>query len=319
MKRIVWLAVGGMAGLGAARLARADRLRRFEAPVAPLLSFSPQVTAAALLGSVLWRRHRGAAAAAAVTGAALATVVLPRAIGRRQPPADGPVLRVVTVNLQHGRASADALVRLVRFKRPDVLFLQELTDSAVVRLKQASLDDLLPYELIDVGSSSARGSGIYSRFPLAEGDRLSLPPTSAAYPSARIELTGGRLADLTCVHAHPPNPPRPAVVARWREELRMLPAPADPPRFLVGDFNATLDHEEFRRVLRRGHVDAAAQLGRGLVPTWGLLTGGPGLLAIDHVLVDPRCAVLAVSVYPVPDTDHRAVYAEIRLPAGQAR
>jgi endonuclease/exonuclease/phosphatase family metal-dependent hydrolase len=317
MKRFAWLAVGAMAGLGAARLARADRLRRVEAPAVPLLSFSPQVTAAALLGSLLWRRHRGAAAVAALTGTALAAVVLPRAIGRRQPRAGGPALRVITANLQHGQASADALVRLVRSRRADVLFVQELSDSAVVRLKQAGLDDLLPYELADVRVQSARGSGIYSRFPLAEGEGLSFPPTFAAQPSARIALPGGRVADLVCIHTHPPNPPRPAAVARWREELGMLPGPADPPRVLAGDFNASLDHEEFRRVLRRGHVDAAARLGRGLVPTWGPLADGPALLTIDHVLVDPRCEVLAVSVHRVPDTDHRAVYAEIRLPAGE--
>jgi endonuclease/exonuclease/phosphatase family metal-dependent hydrolase len=318
MKPIAWLAAGGMAGLGAARLARADRFRRVDALAAPLVSFSPQLAAAALLSSLLWRRHRGAVAAAAPPGTALATAVAPRAIRRRQPPADGPVLRVITANLQHGQASADALVRLVRSRRADVLFLQELGDSAVVRLKQAGLGDLLPYELIDVRAQSSRGSGIYSRFPLAESEGLSFPPTFAAQPSARMELPGGRVADLVCIHTHPPKPPERAAVARWREELRMLPAPADPPRVLAGDFNASLDHEEFRRLLRRGHVDAAAELGRGLVPTWGPLAGGPGLLTIDHILVDPRCEVLAVSVDPVPDTDHRAVYAEIRLPAGES-
>jgi endonuclease/exonuclease/phosphatase family metal-dependent hydrolase len=321
MRRIAWLAAGGMAGLGAARLAGADRVRAVEAPVAPLVSFAPQVTASALLGSLLlWKRHRGAAAAAALTGTVLATVVLPRAIGRRQPPADGPVVKVITANLEHGRVSAGALVRLVRFKRPDVLFLQELTEPAVGRLKQAGLTDLLPHELIDLRTHTARGSGIYSQFPLGDGG-LSFPATFAAQPAARIKLPGGQRVDLACIHTHPPNPPRSANVARWREELGLLPPPAaapdEPPRVLAGDFNATLDHEAFRQVLRLGHVDAAVQAGRGLVPTWGLWSGAPALLTIDHVLLDPRCAVLAVSVHPVPGTDHRAVYAEFRLPAGE--
>jgi endonuclease/exonuclease/phosphatase (EEP) superfamily protein YafD len=93
----------------------------------------------------------------------------------------------------------------------------------------------------------------------------------------------------------------------------MLPAPADPPRVLAGDFNATADHAQFRRLLRLGHVDAAAQLGRGLIPTWGP-AGRPALLTLDHVLLDPRCAVLAASVHQLPGSDHRAVYAEFRLP-----
>jgi endonuclease/exonuclease/phosphatase (EEP) superfamily protein YafD len=321
MRRIVWLVVAAMAGLGAARLARADRCRRTEAPVVPLLSFAPHAMAGGLLGYLLLKRQRVAAAAAGLTGTALAAVVLPRAIRRPQPRADGPVLRVITANLQHGRADEEALVALVRRENADVLFLQELTESAVVRLKQAGLADALPHELTDVRYETSRGSGIYARFPLTEG--APFPPSFAAQPAARLDLPGGQAVDLACIHTNPPNPPAPRQVARWREELGMLPPPAGspeiPPLVLAGDFNATLDHEHFRRVLRRGHVDAAARLGRGLVPTWGPLTRGPGVLTIDHVLLDPRCEVLAVGVHRLPRSDHRAVYAEFRLPARQPR
>jgi endonuclease/exonuclease/phosphatase (EEP) superfamily protein YafD len=310
MKLISWLAAGGVAGWGAARLAGADRIRSVEAPTAPLLSFTPQVAAVALVSSLLLRR-RGAAATAALAGAALAAAVLPRAVRRPQPPAGGPRLKVLTANLLVGRAAEKTVVGLVRQKDIDVLFLQELTDDAVTRLKQAGLNDLLPYEVADVRGASASGSGIYARLPLADG--LPLPAASVAQPTARIDLGGGHRADLVCVHAHPPNPPRPAKVARWRRELAKMPAPADPPRVLAGDFNATEDHAPFRRLLRRGHVDAAAEMGKGLVPTWGPV-GGPGLLTLDHVLLDPRCAVQDVSVHPLPGSDHRAVYAEFRLP-----
>jgi endonuclease/exonuclease/phosphatase family metal-dependent hydrolase len=317
MKRIGWLAAGGMAGLGAARLARADRVRQVEAPVAPLLSFAPQVMVAGLLGSLLLRRYPATAAAAGLTGAALAGVVLPRAIRRRQPRADGPVLRVITANLLRGRADEEALVRLVQRTGVEVLFLQELTESSVVRLKQAGLADVLPHELIDVRGETSRGSGMYARYPLAEG--RPFPPSFAAQPVARLELPGGQSVSLACIHTHPPNPPLPGLVAKWREELALLPPPADsldaPPLVLAGDFNATLDHEAFRGVLRRGLVDAAAQLGRGLVPTWAPFPGWPGLLTIDHVLLDPRCAVLAAEIHPLPGSDHQAVYAEFRLPA----
>jgi len=103
---------------------------------------------------------------------------------------------------------------------------------------------------------------------------------------------------------------------RWRSELAALPPAGDPPVVLAGDFNATLDHAQFRRFLRLGHVDAASQVGKGLVPTWGPEPRGrPALLAFDHVLVDPRCAVLATSAHRVPGSDHKALYARFRLPA----
>ncbi len=183
----------------------------------------------------------------------------------------------------------------------------------MTRLKLTGLNDLLPHVMTDVRGDSARGSGIYARFPLTSGLRLT--PISSAQPTARLELPSGQCLELVCVHAQAPKPPslRPNV-ARWREELAILPPPADPPRVLAGDFNATADHAHFRRLLRKGHVDAAGEMGNGLVPTWGPW-GKLALLTIDHVLVDPRCAVLATSVHPLPGSDHRAVYAEFRLPA----
>jgi endonuclease/exonuclease/phosphatase (EEP) superfamily protein YafD len=312
MKQISWVAAGGLAGWGAIRLAGADRFRCLEAPAAPLLSFTPQAAVAALLGSILLPR-KGAAAMAALAGAALTTVILPRAIGSRQPQARGPELRVLTANLLAGQASERAVVRLVRRKRVDVLFLQELTGAAAARLEQAGLSHLLPHEMTDARDSGPRGSGIYARFPLTSGLRLS--PTYMAQPTARLMLPAGRSVDLVCVH--PRSPRRPLSrrsVAQWREELAGLPPPADPPRLLAGDFNATVDHAQFRRLLRLGHADAAGRTGKGLTPTWGPV-GKPALLTIDHVLVDPRCAVLAASVHQLPGSDHRAVYAEFRLPA----
>src|SRR5580693_7298103 len=263
MKRISWLAAACVAGWAAARLAAADRWRPIEAPAAPLLSFTPHVTAAALLSPLVLRR-KGPAATAALAGAAL-------------------------------------------------------TATAVIGLKQAGLTDLLPHEIVDVRGASARGSGIYARYPLGNG--LTIRPISIAQPTARLELPGGQHADLICVHPHPPKPAWSRQnAARWREELTVLPPPADPgaepPRVLAGDFNATADHAYFRDLLRLGHVDAASQVGEGLVPTWAPwgARGGPGLLTIDHVLVDPRCTVLAASVLRLPGSDHQAVYAEFRLP-----
>ena len=311
MTQISWLAAGAAAGWGAVRLAGADRLRALEAPAVPLLSFTPQAAAAVLLGSLLLRPE-GAAATAALAGSVLAAAVVPRALRSPQPRADGPVLRLLTANLLAGRACADAVVSLVRHTDADVLNVQELTAEAVSKLRQAGLNDLLGHEVIGGPGISRAGSAIFARYPLHSGLQFRQPAT--AQLSARLELPAGRCADLVCVHLHAPDKLMARwKVARWREELAALPPPADPPRVLAGDFNATADHGQFRRLLRLGHVDAAAQMGSGLIPTWGP-HGRAALLTIDHVLVDSRCAVLAAAVHPLPGTDHRAVYTEFRLP-----
>ena len=102
---------GALAGWAAARLAGADRLRFAEAWAVPLLSFTPQVTAGAW-ASALLLRGAGPAAAAAAAGMALTAVVGPRAVPSRQPPAAGPMLRVLTANLLAGRAGAGAVTEL---------------------------------------------------------------------------------------------------------------------------------------------------------------------------------------------------------------
>jgi endonuclease/exonuclease/phosphatase (EEP) superfamily protein YafD len=310
---ISWAVAGGLAAWAAARVTEVDRVDRIDAPVTSLLSFTPQAAAAAPLVALGLRLtgRRGQAITAAVAAAALFAVTRPRAIRRPQPKASGPVLRVLTVNVLCGRADAAAVVALVRGTGADVLFLQELTDDAVRRLDEAGLDHLMPQKITELRGSSSLGSGIYARFPLEEGQPLA--PAHAAQPTAVLKLPGGEAVELGCVHPRAPLPPSPRAVARWRQELGLLPPPAEVPRLLAGDFNATLDHAPLRDVLRLGYADAAREVGNGLTPTWGLL-GKRAVITIDHVLVDRRCAVLASSVHAVPGTDHRAVYAEIQLP-----
>jgi endonuclease/exonuclease/phosphatase family metal-dependent hydrolase len=309
---ISWAVAGGLAAWAAARVTAADRVRRIEGPVAPLLSFTPLAAAAAPAAALTLglARQRGPAATAALATAALAVVMRPRAARRTQPAASGPVLRVLTVNLLCGRADVEAVVALVRQTGADVLFLQELTGDTVTRLKQAGLGDLMPQKAPEP-RGGPRGSGIYSRFLLSDGPPLV--PVHAAQPTAVLKLPGGEMVELACVHPHPPRPPWSRGVARWRRELAVLPPPGELPRVLAGDFNATLDHAVFRSVLRLGYADAALQAGKALTPTWGP-AGRPALITIDHVLVDRRCAVLASAVHAVPGSDHRAVYAEVRLP-----
>jgi len=280
--------------------------------VVPLLSFTPQVAAAAAWAALGLRlaRRRGPAATAALAAAALGLVVRSRAIPRPQPEASGPMLRVLTVNLYVGRADAEAVVARVRQAGADVLFLQELTEDAVTRLKQAGLDDLMPHARLEL-RGGPRGSGIYARYPLAEGPLVE--PARASQPTALLELPGGAAVELVCVHSAAPDPVRRGSAARWRGELAQLPPPGTLPRVVAGDFNATLDHAAFRDVLRLGYADAAQRAGNALTPTWGL-PGKRAVLTLDHVLVDRSCAVLRCSVHVVPGSDHRAVYAEIQLP-----
>jgi endonuclease/exonuclease/phosphatase family metal-dependent hydrolase len=125
-------------------------------------------------------------------------------------------------------------------------------------------------------------------------------------------------APLAVESAHVLAPYAMAALADWRADLAVEPRadPDGPPRILLGDFNATLDHAGVRNLIDSGYRDAADADGEGLIGTWGPYAGRPvPPVTLDHVLVDNRIGVRGVRVYAVTGSDHRAVIASLSLPA----
>lgn len=280
-------------------------------------SFPTQLMTVTPIGAVLaaltallalLRRNRPAALAAALVCAVMVSVVAPRAFGAEQPPAKGPALRVLSVNL-FSRGDAQTVVDLVRRLDVEVFSALELSWAEVERLDAAGLKELMPYRVLqpDFG---ATGSGIFSKHPVTELTGL-FTPIGHNMPAATVTLPGGGKVEFVAVH---PNPPLGRMEAEWNTALRALPSPSPTTvRVLAGDFNASLDHRAFRDLLGRGYVDAADQVGKGLIPTWPN-RGIKPFITIDHVLADRRVAVRRVEIVDVPRTDHRGVFAELQLP-----
>ena len=156
------------------------------------------------------------------------------------------------------------------------------------------------------------GSAVYARMPLARAEAEAGQTVTAA----RLRPRGAPPVELLAVH--PRAPLREANMDEWRADLRALPTatPRGAVRILAGDFNATLDHAELRRVLDRGYEDAADEVGHGLRATWPSNRRFPPPVTIDHVLADARCGARDVEVIDVPGSDHRAVLAVVELPRG---
>ncbi|HET6705691.1 endonuclease/exonuclease/phosphatase family protein [Amycolatopsis sp.] len=272
------------------------------------LSLTPYAAAAGVLvgGVALALRRWWTGGVALVLALALALLVLPRVSAGEQRAVSGKTLRVLASNLLYGQADPKAVVDLVREQRIDVLNLVEMTPSAVDRLAAAGLFDVLPHRVLHP-APGAFGSGIVSRFPLKE---VNLTGDSAGkQPGAEADLGDGVVAEIVAVHPISPDVDTPL----WEREIKDLSRPAGEHglRILAGDFNATLDHAAYRTILARGYRDAAEERGEGLAPTW---PSSLPVVTIDHVAVDNRAAVLDYRVFDVPGSDHRAVFAEVRLP-----
>jgi len=293
-------------------------------PLVPAMAFTRYAAGTSVLpvaAAVLTRSRAAtwlaAGAAALLTGAVLAgagrapsaavhSVAVPSVVAAGRP------LRLVSLNMLYGEADPAAVLALAA--EADVLALSEVTPEAVTALLDAGVADLLPHaHVVPAADDRSPGGGgaLWTRLQVRS---RSVVPGRFGQPAVRLAVLGARDVEVTAVHTHPPTRSA-AMVTHWTADLAQLPDPDAPVlRVLAGDFNATPDHAAFRRLLRRGWVDAARATGQGLRPTWSPLQSRLPRLSLDHVLVDPRIGVSSFRVVRVPGTDHRALVADLRLP-----
>ena len=284
------------------------------APVAAVAAVAIAIAAVVLLGPV--------GVLPAVPAAVLAGwQVLPRGqrVGPPMPapadthtPAGADVLRVVTLNALVGRAEPGAILNQLRQLAGDVLVVQELTPELADSLT-SGLAGSLPYASLDPAPGWS-GMGIWSRRPLSQ--LPPVPETCTPMPRVELDLPGGRPLTVTLVH---PLAPRNGGHRPWHHDLGLLlraVSETTGPQLVVGDFNASRDHRQFRRLLAAGLADCADIAQRRPWPgfTWPANRWFPALMRLDHVLVSqPGATVREVRTLQVPATDHRGVLAVVEL------
>jgi endonuclease/exonuclease/phosphatase (EEP) superfamily protein YafD len=284
-------------------------------PLEAMMPFTPYVAAAsvAAVALALALRRRAPAALAAIAAICLGVAVLPRQFGDDTVSAAGHrILNVLAANVHEGGASPAGLMRLVEELHPEVLTIEEYTPRFGRELAAAGLDSRLAHHVLDPGRR-ARGTAIYSRFPLR---RLPTAPFVFRMAQAEASLPGGQRLRIVAVHSIPPR--HSAWVGEWEEVLSTLPSGGHGvPWLLAGDFNATFDQAPFRELVDRGYRDAGETAGKGLDATFpadGSLFPPP--ITIDHILADERFGIVEYEVEPLPNSDHHAIFAELALPGG---
>jgi endonuclease/exonuclease/phosphatase family metal-dependent hydrolase len=310
MRLLLWLAVTPLAGLAVVVLAGLDH--RF--PLTELVAYTPYAVSVAVGVAVvaLGLRRFPAGVLALAAAAVLAAQVAPRVFADDAgAPAGGVRLRVLTVNLRLGTGDPATVVDLVRSHHVDLLALQEFTPEAYTALA-GQLHTMLPDAVADP-MGGASGSAIFTRYPVRDDSAGDAP---AVFTQARAEVTvpGARTLAVRAVHVCSPAAGRRADGC-WAPEIDAQPRPGDArTHVLLGDFNATLDHSPVRQLLAAGYRDAADVCGAGLTGTWPYNRNPLPPITIDHVLAERGTGITGYAVYPVPGSDHRAVYAELVLP-----
>jgi endonuclease/exonuclease/phosphatase (EEP) superfamily protein YafD len=247
---------------------------------------------------------------------AAAACVLPSLLARNRPrraptTTEGPALRLLTANLLYrSTESPRALAALAAEHQVDVVMVQELTEHGLAGLRAGGLDDQLGHSFVRTGHGG-EGTGIFSRYPLI--DTESLPGFGFEALAARIEVPGGGRVELRAVHLEPPWPRPPAAwsaeLPRLAEVMRSIP-PEHGSVIVAGDFNATIDHAGYRRLVRSDYHEAGGRPRR----TWPAHRPWPALIGIDHVLLRSASAI-ATRAVPVRGSDHHGLLVDLRLPS----
>ncbi|TDD58364.1 endonuclease/exonuclease/phosphatase family protein [Kribbella antibiotica] len=282
-------------------------------PFTQLVAFRPQglviVFAVALLMLIRksWRIAAALVAVLTLTGAGL---TLPRVTSDPEPPAaDTRVLTIMVANVLGGGAKAGAVAELIREHKPDLVSLPE----AQVDVREEIRAQVEGY----TGYTEQPTKAVESATSVLVAGSLGAVQVRPDLPTSfgNLMITGGNLGQLRLVAYHG-FPPLPEDVPPWKHDLTQVRrwCAQDPPTIVAGDFNATLDHADFRWALASNCHSVGPSVGGGLKGTWPSDQPAIARTQIDHVLATRTIRPLKFATYEVEGTDHLAVIATVAVP-----
>lgn len=229
--------------------------------------------------------------------------------------ADHQRVRLATANVRATSARAGALADELARMQADIVVLQEVTPRHLDQLRSLGTLAGYPYNAV-MPDRGAAGLGVWSRFELSGVEWLDA--VGELQLRAWVDLPRGEQLRLYAIHAPAPVPEK---IERWHQWFRAMAIESAReigthrhPLVLVGDFNATVDHRRFRRLLRTGLRDSALATGMGWRMTWTVHWRRlPALFRIDHVLVSAGTRVERYEVGRPTRSDHRPVFVELTV------
>lgn len=284
--------------------------------LAELLTHFPVQAAVAggvLAGACGLLRMRVVACAACALALLHLLPVIPYLVPRSTAePGAAPRLRVLQLNVLTANRRHDAVERLVRETRPDLLALLEVNARWLDAL--SVLQARYPHR-IAAPREDDFGIALFSRVPI---DDLRLLPLH----DARMRMIAGRLSlgvtSVTVALAHPVPPASAAWAALRSRQLealaRIVNRAGTRETLLLGDLNTTPFSPVHARLERSSGLRNGAR-GVGLFPTWPA-GFAPLRIPIDHFLVSPGLRVTSLARGPDVGSDHLPVLAEIAPAAG---
>lgn len=220
----------------------------------------------------------------------------------------GPVLTVVTANLQYSNRDTEAFLRWIDANPADLVVLQEVTSGWHDALQSIGG---YPHREFLV-REDPYGLAVLSRWPLDAVAWQDFAGDGLPSVSGSVAVAGRPLRFLG-LHTHWPVLPD---LARQRDQSLDRAAAfirsEEGPAVALGDLNLTAYSPVYGRFLESAGLDDVMQ-GAHWRPTW-MAGFWPVALRIDHVLATPGVCAEHAEVGPAIGSDHRPVLARLRLP-----
>ena len=301
-----WITVVAIAALLMTQYANWTSTRE----VVALQALTPYIvfTAFPIAALALVVRRWSLAGAAGAIAVVFVTLCWPLLFPTSQPAvsAGATPLRVFHGNLLCSNPRPEDIPDALAALDADVLAFTEYTAEHSSIILASPVAHQYPYR-IEYPKPGAGGSAIWSRYPLSEIDT----PDSRFRSSAAVVDSPEQ---VTLFVVHPPSPM--ASLGEWRDELGRLATlgHADAPVMMIGDFNATYWHPEFRDVLDAGWRDAHHVTGSGFSNSWPTdIRPMPTFVRIDRALVNDALVVTNVDDIDIPGSDHRGLLVDVAV------
>jgi vancomycin resistance protein VanJ len=244
------------------------------------------------------------------------------------PAPDGPRLRILAYNIEHGALGAGRIAAVVRRYRPDVISFEEVNGFQKLPDPLPALQKALPEYRFVRGGEVAVATRLPVRsvatHPLITGGAYRVAvETTVEFRGQNVTVVGVHLATSATPESlteHAGSFPdylrrttavREAQIARLEEVTSRI----DTPLIVCGDFNTPPRGLLYRR-LTENYEDAFAARGIGF--GWTYPSDLP-VVRIDYVFLTGGARAASATVPAVFASDHRPLSAEIALPRAPRR
>lgn len=218
-------------------------------------------------------------------------------------------LSILTANVLTPNRNADALLKLVREHRPDILVTLESDQWWQDRLDTLQPD--MPYSL-KCPLDNLYGMHVYSRLPLEEAEIKYLVEDDVPSMHALVKLRTGDGVRMHFLHPAPPSPTENPESAERDAELVIVArsvAESDQPTVVTGDLN-DVAWSATTRLFRKLSGLLDPRVGRGMYNTFHAeypIARWP----LDHLFHSKHFTLRAITRLPSIGSDHFALLTDL--------